>query len=184
MSEPTDYSLLKAAALTSEELLARVTAEMIELRDSGAGVRLEIEPAAAFAVVACVQLALRHPHANLGPSAALVHEFIELVRAKFEPHAPAIALAIERGDLPQYDTPRGSKVDELIRRGQGLMEFILASETPPTAEEIVAFMDSRRDPLRPVLTCPYCGHSYIVEPPLAKIDLYICAKCGRTVETA
>lgn len=31
------------------------------------------------------------------------------------------------------------------------------------------------------LTCPYCGFA---EPaPFAKVDLYICGNCGRTVET-
>jgi hypothetical protein len=89
--------------LTSEELLRRLTAEMVRLHDSGAGMRLDIAPETAFAVVACVQLALRHPQANLGHSARLVEQFIEYVRAKFEPHAPAIAEAIRRGNDPVFD---------------------------------------------------------------------------------
>jgi hypothetical protein len=92
--------------LSSEELLRRLTAEMVRLHDSGAGMRLEIAPETALAVVAYVQLALRHPQANLGPSARLVEQFIEYVRAKFEPHAPAITEAIRRGNEPEYDTPR------------------------------------------------------------------------------
>jgi hypothetical protein len=205
--------------LTSEDLLRRLTAEMIELKTSGAGMRLEIAPETAFAVVACVQLALRHPHANLGPAADLVRDFIEYVRAKFEGHAPAIAEAIRRGNEPEHDPPRQAepfvraieqdakvedggisirfrpnepfrdvtpappdpRIDRLIHRGRGLMEFRLAHETPPTPEEIVAFMDSRRDPPAAVLTCPHCGFSQ--PAPFEKVDLFICAKCGRTVET-
>lgn len=225
--------------LGSEQLLVRVTAEMRHLHDSGAGMRLEIEPAVAFAVVAMVQLALRHPESQ-GASAEMAGGFVELVRRKFEPHAPAIAEAIRRGNDQQHDEPgqaepeernqiisrrimdlreRGEPVnrvtlanelmkngelkavggltylvtlpeapapevsprmDGLIHRGQGLMDFILASETPRTPEEIVAFMDSRREPAAIILTCPYCGHSE--SAPFTKVDIYICAKCGRTVE--
>jgi hypothetical protein len=128
MSEPIDYSLLKAAALTNEELLKRLTAEMIALDTSGAGMRLDIGCPTAFAVVACVQLALRHPHANLGPSADLVRDFIEYVRAKFEPHAPAIALAIERGNDPQQNTPREPATqDEAAEQVMGKVHGALES---------------------------------------------------------
>lgn len=304
---------------STEALSAAVTAEMFALHDSGAGMRLEIAPATAFTVVAFVQLALRHPETGAGPSAPIVREFIEYVRAKFEPHAPAIALAIERGNEPQYDEPRPSgpaeiaskarrdalleaqalienggftalektvndllanepepseeekrrATDELMqkihgslehsgfrrvtdeprpatrnrvatpeefaddlakgleramsdtprqaepaeieffsgeqwteeqrrqirerrppgptinrldpRQARGLMEFVLSRETPPTPEEILAFLDSRRAPAAAVLTCPHCGHS--TPAPFENVDVYICAKCGRTVET-
>jgi hypothetical protein len=159
---------------------------MQQLHDSGAGMRLEVSPAHAFAVVAFVQLGLRHPDASANASAPLAREFTEYVRAKFEPHAPAIAEAIRRGNDPEHDTPRQAtrdpspRIDGLIDRGRGLMEFISASETPRTPEEIVAFMDSRRDPAPLILTCPHCGWS--TPAPFEKVDLYICANCGRTVD--
>jgi hypothetical protein len=159
--------------LTSEDLLRRLTAEMIELKTSGAGMRLEIAPETAFAVVACVQLALRHPHANLGPAADLVRDFIEYVRAKFEPHAPAIAEAIRRGNEPERDTPRQAEPSTLI-------EFLATRKEPATPEDILEFLNTHHAPAA-VLTCPHCGWS--MPAPFEKVDLFICAKCGRTVET-
>jgi len=196
MSEPTDYSLLKAAALTSEELERRVVEEMRALNESGAGMRLELHPAAAFAIVAFCQLALRHPQAAEYESAANVKRFIEYVRAKFEPHAPAIALAIERGNDPEHDTPRDRDAfTERSRQAREniipepepatLFEFLATRKEPATPEDIQAYLHRRRGDAPPlILTCPYCGNSQIAPSPLAKVDIFICAKCGRTVETA
>jgi hypothetical protein len=93
--------------LTSEELLQRVTQEMIDLRTSGAGMRLEIAPEAAFAVVAMCQLGLRHPDATTGAAAEMVREFIDLVELKFaRGSAPHVAEAIRRGNNTAEDIPR------------------------------------------------------------------------------
>jgi hypothetical protein len=192
--------------LTSEDLLRRLTAEMIELKTSGAGMRLEIAPETAFAVVACVQLALRHPHANLGPAADLVRDFIEYVRAKFEGHAPAIAEAIRRGNEPEHDPPREQRPSTIINRipelkgkivevlgtlepehdtprqaePSTLIEFLATRKEPATPEDILEFLNTHHAPAA-VLTCPHCGWS--MPAPFEKVDLFICAKCGRTVET-
>lgn len=88
--------------LSSEELLRDLTAEMLMLRQAEVGMRLEISSEHSFAVVAACQLALRHPNYT-GPSRELVEQFVEYVRAKFAPHAPAIAEAIRRGNEPVYD---------------------------------------------------------------------------------
>lgn len=82
-----------------------VTAEMRALHFHRAGMRLDVEPAVAFAVVAMCQLGLRHPQVN-GPAAQRAQEFIEYVRAKFEVAAPAIAEAIRRGNDAASDDPR------------------------------------------------------------------------------
>jgi hypothetical protein len=93
-------------ALGTEELLQAVSAEMMHLHAAGAGVRLEIHPAMAFAVVAMCQLGMRHPGAETNGSTPLVKEFIDLVQTKFLPWAPAIAEAIRRGNDPACDRPR------------------------------------------------------------------------------
>lgn len=180
MSEPIDYRTSRAAALTSEELLRRTTQEFIALRDSGAGMWLELHPAAAFAVVAFCQLGLRHPDASANASAPLVEQFIEYVRAKFEPHAPAIAEAIRRGNEPEHDTPRDRYLETApITKGRDwVRERFEAAAEPPEMEQERAlppeFTTARHK-------CPYCG--FILESPFTHIDVYICAKCGRTVET-
>lgn len=94
------------SVLSNEELFRHLAGEMITLSQAEVGVRLDVAPEVAFAVVAMCQLGLRHPTASAGASAPLVEEFIEYVRAKFEPHAPAIAEAIRRGNNPQYDDAR------------------------------------------------------------------------------
>ena len=94
--------------LTREELFRELTTEMMQLHASRAGMRLEIEPAVAFSVVAHVQLGLRHPDVQGTASAKLAEEFVEYVRAKFEPYAPAIAEAIRRGGDPDYDDERSA----------------------------------------------------------------------------
>jgi hypothetical protein len=90
--------------LDSEELLRRLTAELTQLHDSGAGMRVEMHPATAFAVVAMCQLALRHPGTLTNASRELVQDFIQMVRGKFAPYAPALAEAIRRGDHPENDS--------------------------------------------------------------------------------
>lgn len=90
-------------ALSAEELLRALTAEMQQLHDSGAGMRLELHPGTAFAVVAMCQLGLRHPGTVNNASSDLVRDFIQYVRGKFLPYAPAIAEAISRGNNPAHD---------------------------------------------------------------------------------
>lgn len=94
------------ANVSGEDLLRRLTAEMQHLHDTGAGMRLELHPATAFAVVAMCQLALRHPGTSANASTDLVKDFIQMVRGKFAPFAPALAEAIRRGNQQQYDTER------------------------------------------------------------------------------
>lgn len=146
------YSLLKAAAPTSEELLRKLTAEILELHHSGAAMRLDIDPATAFGVVSMCQVALRHPALDIsGPSGELVRGFIELVRSKFEPHAPAIALAIERGNDPRHDT---------------------RPEAPPRDLHVKQDEDG-------FLSCPYCG--FTTPALFERVECYICPNCGRPV---
>jgi hypothetical protein len=276
----SDYQTLKAAAPTPEELERRVLDEMRELNDAGAGMRLELHPAAAFAIVAFCQLALRHPRAAEFESAANVTRFIEYVRAKFEPHAPAIALAIERGNSPEHDRTRQAPPEPFVRvieqeakveDGEISIRFRpnepyrdltpapagpIARPEPPEMEEERALLrrllnsrdplenarlvfrhekhrmifrrimdlhergepvervalanelmkngelqavggltylvtlyepappepprQATRDPRDGFLNCPYCGFSQ--PAPFEKVDLYICANCGRTVD--
>lgn len=115
--------------LPSEELQRRVLAEMRALDTSGAGLSLEIGCPTAFAIVAFCQLALRHPAAAQYDAAAHVTRFIDYVRAKFEPHAPAIAEAIRRGNDPQHDTPREPEPPEMEQE-RALLRRLLNSRDP------------------------------------------------------
>jgi hypothetical protein len=90
-------------ALSDEALQQAIVAEMVHLHASGAGMRLELSPQAAFAVVAMCQLGLRHPQASASEAATLVRDFIQYARGKFLPYAPAIAEAISRGADPDRD---------------------------------------------------------------------------------
>ncbi len=88
--------------LSNDDLLRGIQEEMLLLRQEEVGVRLEISPEMAFAACAMLQLALRHPEAAAGPSAALVRDVIQIIAKKFAPF-PAIYEAIRRGDLREYD---------------------------------------------------------------------------------
>lgn len=88
--------------LSNDNLLSALTAEMQQLAQQEVGVRLDVHPEVAFAVVAMLQLALRHPDAGAGPTGVLVRSFIDLVKGKFAPF-PAISEALRRGDNSQYD---------------------------------------------------------------------------------
>jgi hypothetical protein len=90
--------------VNAEDLLQEITREITQLHESGAGMRLEIHPATAFAVVAMCQLALRHPGTLTNSSTILVEDFIQYARGKFLPFAPAVAEAIRRGNIPMHDT--------------------------------------------------------------------------------
>lgn len=134
--------------LTGDQLLAKLTREMLHLHDSGAGMRLEVHPAAAFAVVAMCQLGMKHPGTLTNQSRHLVEEFIEYTRAKFEPYAPAIAEAISRGNNPEHDVESGTPAAAESERLNGmeaaynaLRGYQYGNSSPDLAEEIADHLE-------------------------------------------
>jgi hypothetical protein len=94
--------LEELTGLSDEDLQKTLISEMVRLHESGAGMRLELAPEVAYAVVAMCQLGLRHPRAG-GVTAQLAGDFIQQVRGKFLPHAPAVAESIRRGNDRAFD---------------------------------------------------------------------------------
>jgi hypothetical protein len=95
-------------------------------------------------------------------------------------------------DLHERGEPvdRVSLANELMKNGElqavgGLAYLVtLYDKKPATPEEILEQLSKQSaDKSRVILTCPFCGYAQMAPESLAKIDLYICAGCGRTVET-
>jgi hypothetical protein len=77
-----------------------------------------------------------------------------------------------------------SSFEEARERFERVIEFLAALDREGFKVEakfdISLHISAPQPPPAPVLTCPYCGFS---EPaPFERVDLRICAGCGRTVD--
>jgi hypothetical protein len=88
----------------NEELYQKFEAEIEQLETNGFRIALMLTPTQAVALVATIQLAMRHPNFR-GAASITAFKFVRWIRQDLEFQAPFTAEVIRRGGLKEYDQP-------------------------------------------------------------------------------
>jgi hypothetical protein len=128
----------------SQELEIQKLAAVFEQLQGSELIACQIQPDAAYLLVAQLQLALRHP-ANRGPSANTIKNFAVELQRRIVERVPAAQEVLEKGWHPEFDMPTNSKEERPVQETHNCYTFYELNADGSQAEQRVLSFSRPQD---------------------------------------